>query len=426
MTKKAQETSAGAKGKGRAGDERRTRIKGGVLEWLPFELLPMHDSTWGLCTGVDGKIYIGACGEMIGGLSVFILSYDPVAEKLTYHVEVAPAIGEPPDNGRATQSKIHYCMIGGSDGLIYCATHASGPPLGHPIWRPWNSWDDEKMRFPGAHIFTFNPKTNELNDLGIGPRLEGSRAMAFDEKRRKLYGITWPRNHFYVYHLDERRYEDLGRIGDVNPQAVWLDKKGFAYTTDDYGFILRCNPDTNELVRLNVQCPHMPYRRGWHNVPYDVVPSPDGETVFGIDWGYENYIWQFDPRAPEAHAMKSFGRAWGPDEWRNEEWLEIWQLRGLTFGADGKLYFTARCGWDKDQQQHLLRMDPETGEREVLGVIDFPKRREIHVASATFDFFGNLYFAEAGVHPTSLYIYRPDSVSKERKVFSWKDVKSWG
>ena len=403
--------------------QRRIRIKDGMLEWLPFERLPMHDSTWGLCTGVDGKIYIGACGELIGGLSVFILSYDPMTEKLTYHAEVAPAINEPTDSGRATQSKIHYGMIGGSDGLIYCSTHASGPPLDNPIWRPWNSWDDERMRFPGAHIFTFNPKTNEIVDFGIGPKLEGTRALALDEKRRKMYGITWPRNRFYVFYLDERRYKDLGRFGDVNPQAVFLDKRGFAYTTDDNGYILECNPDTDELRRLDVKCPHMPYRTGWHNVPYDVVPSPDGETFFGVDWGYENHIWEFDPRD---HSMKDYGRGWGPEGWRTDSQMETWQLRGLTFGADRKLYYTARCGWDNLGQQHLLRFDPATGEREVLGIIDWPDRRIVHIASAAFDFLGNLYFAEAAVHPTSLYIYRPDSVRKDKQVFSWKDVKSWG
>ena len=317
-------------------------------------------------------------------------------------------------------------MIPGRDGLLYCATHASGPPLGHPIWRPWNSWDDERIRFPGAHIFTFDPCTGRLVDYGVGPPREGSRAMALDEKRRKLYGITWPRNHFYVYRLEERRYRDLGRIGDVNPQAVFLDKRGYAYTTDDDGYVLRCDPDTDEIVRLDVKCPHMLYRAGWHNVPYDVVPSPDGETFFGIDWGFENYVWEFDPRKPDVAAMKSYGRAWGPDEWCNDLRLEQHQIRGLVFGADRKLYFTGRCGWDDRQQQHLLRMDPRTGRREVLGVIDFPGRREVHIASATCDFYGNLYFAEAAVCPTSLYIYRPDGVSLDRKPLGWTDIKPWG
>lgn len=409
------------------GGSRIVRIAGGELEWLPFESLPTHDSTWGLCTGADGMIYIGACGEHVGGLGVFILKYDPTTRKLDYLADVTKFINEPPDNGKATQSKIHYCMIPGSDGKIYCATHASGPPAGHPVWRPWNTWDDESVRFPGAHIFSFDTKTCEIEDFGIGPKREGSRAMAYDEKRRKLYGITWPRNRFYVYYVDERRYVDLGRMGEVNPQAVFLDEQGNAYTTDDYGFILKCDADTDELVRTRVKCPHMFYRNGWHNVPYDVVPSPDGKTLYGVDWGYENIIWNFDPSKPDDEAMKSFGRAWGPDEWRTDRWMENYQVRGLVFGADEKLYFAARCGWGEACGiQHLLRMDMQTGEREVLGQIDFPGRRDIHIASATPDFFGNLYFAEAGAKPTSLIIYRPDYVEPGKKVFSWKDIKAWG
>ncbi len=407
-------------------EDRKIRLVGGELEWLPFESLPVHDSTWGLCTGRDGKIYIGACGEFTGGLSVFLLSYDPDTEKLDYLSEVAKEIGESPDNGRATQSKIHYGMIPGSDGLIYCSTHASGPPAGHSMWRPWHSWDDEKMRFPGAYIFTFDPRTNKIENYGIGPRLEGTRALALDEKRRRLYGITWPRNRFYIYDLETRSLRDLGRIGEVNPQAVFLDKRGNAYTTDDFGFILKYDPETDELRRTNVQCPHMAHRSGWHNVPYDVVPSPDGETFFGVDWGYENFIWEFDPRKPEKEAMKSYGRMWGPDGWKNDHALETWQIRSLVFGADGKLYFMARCGWDDREHQHLLRMDPATGEREDLGRAVIPGREAIHFASATQDFYGNLYFAEAGLTPTSVYIFRPDYVEKGKQAFTFEDIKPWG
>ena len=90
-------TKTRASGPGRK--DRMVRIKDGWLEWLPFELLPRHDSTWGLCTGVDGRIYIGACGECIGGLSVFILVYDPGTGELSYLKVVAPEIGVPSDIG---------------------------------------------------------------------------------------------------------------------------------------------------------------------------------------------------------------------------------------------------------------------------------------------------------------------------------------
>ena len=49
----------------------------GKLGMIVYFDLPLHDSTWGLTTGKDGRIYIAACGETTGGLSVFILRYHP-------------------------------------------------------------------------------------------------------------------------------------------------------------------------------------------------------------------------------------------------------------------------------------------------------------------------------------------------------------
>lgn len=418
------------------------RVKDGVLEEIVFDKLPHHDSTWGLTTGKDGRIYIAVCGEGYGGLSVFILSYDPDTQKLDYLVEVAPHLGEPSDSGHATQCKIHYCIIPGSDGKLYCATHASGPPWGDPYWIPWNTWDDPIKQFTGSHFFIFDPTINKINDLGIYLKKEGCRALAFDEKRQKFYGITWPRNHFFVFYLNTRQYKDLGRIGDINPQAVFLDEKGNAYTTDDYGYILKCNPETDELLRLNLQLPHEPYRRGWHNVLYDVVPSPDGRSFYGTDYGYESRIWKFDPEEGKCGKIYDLGRAFGPESFKTDSSLEGYQVRSLVFGHDQKLYYTMMAGWEAPSIRYLIRLNIETLEREVVAPFDIdgsniPKILNLvpgdipdfdtrTMASATQDYYGNLYFAQAGGSPTQIYIYMPDTVKKGVKVFNWKDIKQWG
>ena len=399
---------------------------GGKLEHVVFDALPMHDSTWGLCTGNDGMIYPVACGELSGGLSAFILRYDPVKRSTDYLVECGPALGQPPDDGHATQAKIHYCLLPSSEGLLYCATHASGPPWGHPFWRPWNTWDDPDVQFPGAHIFTMNQADGKVEDYGIGPRREGSRCMALDEKRRKLYGITWPRDHVYVYYIDQRRYEDLGRIGDVNPQAIWLDRDGNAYTTDDYGRFLRIDADTNKIAVLSTKCPHDPRRSGWHNVPYDVVPSPDWSCVYGCDWGYESRLWRFDPYDGPDGRVDDLGQGLCAPGLRQEHSMEYYNVRGLVFGADGKLYFTMRTPSKGGHLMHLARLDVETFEREIVAAMVFGDEEPCHIASATPDYYGNLYFAEAGVKPTSMYVYRPDWVDYDKQVFSWSDIKQWG
>jgi hypothetical protein len=399
----------------------------GTVEHVSFELLPLHDSTWGLCTGTEGEIYAAACGEHTGGLSVFIIRYDPETGKIEYLIECGPAIGEPPDNGRAPQCKIHYCLIPSSDGLLYCATHASGPPIGHPFWRPWNTWDDPERRFAGSFLFTFDPRTDSVDNFGIGPQREGTRALALDEKRGKLYGITWPRNHMFVFYIQSRQYVDLGRIGEINPQAVWLDRDGNAYTTDDYGYFLRIDAETNRIEQLNTKCPHEPHTRGWHNVAYDVIPSPDGRYFYGCDWGYESHLWRFDPYAGSDGKVESLGRALGSSELKTEFEMERYNVRGLVFGADAKLYFCMRLPHEGRDPMHLARLDVDTLEREVVAVLEFGKSsRWFHIASATADFKGNLYFAEAGTHPTGMYIYRPHNPGGQTNVFSFNDIKQWG
>lgn len=401
---------------------------GGVLEMVVFDKLPKHDSTWGLCTGVDGTIWWGVCGEHTGGLSVFIVSYDPVTRELDYRIECGPALGQPPDDGHATQSKIHYCLLPQSDGKLVCATHCSGPPINERAWSAHRTWYDPVSCFPGSHFFTFDPESNTIDDWGIALDREGCRCLALDEKRRKLYAITFPRNHFVAYDIETRTLTDLGRIGEINPQAVFLDRDNNAYTTDDYGYILRYRPDEGVLERLSACLPiEGRHRRGWHNVLYDVIPALDWSCLYGCDWGYESHLFRYDPYDGPDGRVDDLGRPeLFPEGFRTDYGLEQSQLRGLVFGRDGRLYYTIGAGWKQGSPRLLARLDLETGKSELLCEIDYEGRMGQHIASATCDFYGNLYFAEAGRAPTRFFVYRPDDVDMTRQVFSFDDIKPWG
>jgi hypothetical protein len=107
---------------------------------LIFDERPLQDTTWGITTGRDGVIYVALSGEFTGGLSLHLARYEPATERKECLLDVARALGEPPDNGRLTHSKIHYSMIPDDDGVLWCATHCTGAPIGDPVWRPWNCW----------------------------------------------------------------------------------------------------------------------------------------------------------------------------------------------------------------------------------------------------------------------------------------------
>ena len=376
------------------------------IEMVVFDERPKQDTIWAMTAHPDGKIYVALCGELEGGLSVHIARYDPETRRVEYLLDVARALGEDPDNGHATHSKLHHSMIPGDDDLLYCATHCSGAPAGDDTWRPWQGWDDPVKSFTGFHIFTFNVRTGEVNDLGQPFPNEGCRTLSLDTRRRKLYGITYPRDHLFVFYLDERRCVDLGRIGEFNPMCVFFAEGADAvYTTDDDGFILRIDGDTNEIERLDARLPFTSWRGGFHNVIYDVVASPDGRSVYGCNWGFERKLFRFD-FAQES--VCDLGPAFGTDP---EHWCEgelPFHVGGMVFGADGMLYYAVHAWWEDQPQMWLVRMNVHTHEREALGPVrsgDFLCR---YVGRASRDRFGNLYFATCVTRPLRIFILRPE------------------
>jgi len=391
-----------------------------------FSELPIHDTCWSITTGRDGKIYVAVCGEMTGGLGVFLVSVNTETDRIEYLVDVAEALNEPPDNGHATHSKIHYCLLPADDGTLYGATHCTGPPLGHRIWRPWNCWDDSIHMFTGFHIFHYDPKSGKFEDFGIQTPNEGSRAMALAEKRKRLYGVTYPRDHFYVYELDTDTYRDLGRIGDVNPQAVWLDREENAYTADDLGYIVKYDADSDRLLHLDVQIPHAPFRDGTHNTVYDVVPSPDGKSVYGVTWSYDSRLFRYDPCDGPEGKMHDLGRAYGPEivDWKVFDFAN--HTGGLVFGSDGYLYFASYVCWKEPKGMYLIRMDTKTLKREEIGPLVADGYHTQYISKATKDYASNLFFASCINRPTRIYEYTPDYVKEGHPRRSWPIVRKWG
>jgi len=394
---------------------------------LVFDQRPLQDTTWSITTGREGAIYVGLCGENTGGLSVHLARYDPATDQKEYLVDIARALGEPPDNGRPTQSKIHYCLIPDDDGILWGATHCTGAPIGDPIWRPWNCWMHPTKDFSGFHIFAYNPASGDFRDFGVKGVREGSRAMAMDRRRRKLYGATYPRNHFYVHYMDEDRYLDLGRFGDINPQAVWVDSAGNGYTVDDLGSIIRCDAETDELEHLDVRTPNAPFRDGTYNTVYDVAPAPGENAIYGVSWSFDMRLFRYDmddPRSPAS--MHDLGRAYGPeyDDW--DKFDHATHAGGMVFGDDGKLYFCASVWWKEPHGMYLVRLDPKTQAREEIGPITDGEYQSTYIAKASKDFDGVLYFAECGKTPTLTWQYRPEVLAARTEEERWAELRPWG
>jgi hypothetical protein len=380
-----------------------------LLKSIVFNDLPRHDTCWSMISGLDGRLYIGICGEMTGGLSACVARYDPTRDQVTYLLDVAEVLGVPNDANQAAHAKVHYSLVQDDDGIMYAATHCTGAPKGDFVWRPWNCWTHPHKKFSGSGLIAFRPDNGEVLFTDIFLPQEGSRCLAIAPKHRKLYGISYPRNHFFIYDLEKRSLRDLGRIGSINPQCIFTDNHENAYTTDDYGYLIKCDADTEELTTLEIQIPHAAFRDGFHNVLYDVTPSPDGESVFGVMWNFGTRLFRYDC---VHNKLYDFGKAYGEE---SREWSHLIHSHtgGLVFGPDQNLYFASNFVTDGKNVPHLIKMDPETGKREIIDIISENGVPADHISRAAADFQGNLYFAEVGNTPTKIFQYTPEQTSNQ-------------
>jgi len=390
------------------------------ISTIVFDQLPEHDTCWSFIGGVDGKMYTGVCGEMTGGMSAYVAAYDPRTRKMEYLVEMAKTIGVPADNGQGTHSKVHKCLLQDNDGTLYAATHCTGAPLGDWIWRPWNCWTHPQKQFSGSGFAAFKPDGEVLYTKILFPH-EGSRCMALAPNRRRIYGISYPRNRFFIIDLKTREVRDVGRIGNINPQCVFVDGDENAFTTDDYGHILKFCGDKEELIDTGTQIPHISFRNGYHNTLYDVVPDPqDPNVVWGATWTWGQRLFRYDCKRNE---LQDFGKAYGEE---NCEWSHIINdhCGGMVFGADGNLYFVVNRKNDHGgSSPHLIRMNPDTGKRELLGMLQVDGKPGDHIARAAMDRDGLLYFSEAGNTPTKLFRCQIDYAGPRMDI---KTRRLWG
>ncbi len=108
--------------------------------WYPFTGHPDADTCWSVSVGPDGRIYAAACAESVPGGVVKVVRYNEQKDALDYLFSLDEMVDDPGDSGRATQCKIHYSFAPSmSDGVLYMATHLSGPPIDLPAYSPWLS-----------------------------------------------------------------------------------------------------------------------------------------------------------------------------------------------------------------------------------------------------------------------------------------------
>lgn len=401
------------------------------------DINPRTDSCWSISTGPDGRVYAAACSELTPGGTVRVARYNEATDALDCLFDLSELVDDRPESGRASQCKIHYSFAPSMhDGVLYMATHLSAPAIDRTAYLPWVDWHDPQRCFRGSALVAYDTRQDKVLWWDtIMPR-EGCRCLVLDEERGLLYAMSYPRDHMFVYDLEKRQARDLGRISSVNPQAIFIDRRHRIWTTNDDGRLVRYDPGKGrmEIAPTPLPCDRE-YQDGWHNVFYDVAPSPTEPCVYSVPWNSRPHMLRIWPEEGEWGRVEDLGRVTQDQSAHLPQTTMRDHCGGLVFGGDGMLYYAA-ARWrdpndppsavnEREDEGVLWRMNTATGEREPVAVLNRPDSCSHYVSRGAINAEGDLFFAHcAGTAPVG--IFKVTMPAERKKPNAHLPIRYWG
>ena len=371
-----------------------------------------------LMTSRDGTIYGGTSGE-----EAYLFLFDPAINKVRH-------LGKVPGQGG-----IHHALVQDyHEGSIYFGTGKNmleplaltpGAPGGEHIdqllWRDIkNSFRD----YPGGHLYRYRPAESnsrvklpdmpcDAEDLGIPVPGNSIYALAFDHRKRQIYGLTYPDGRFFVYDIRAAKPVDVGPVDEEVvfhgperhwrslPRALLVDDSGRVFTSGTGGALIYYSPASGKLVRTGIQVPgdyyHVQFYRD-HAVIECLALSPSGLIYGGT---CDGYLFSLDSRGSEPRAMKlvNLGKARASR-----------RLRCLAIGANGKVYFMAGER-SAARPCQCYCYDPHSGGFEDLGLLIVDRSpyyywRGYQFDSMTTGIDGTIYLGESD-RRAHLFLFLP-------------------
>jgi hypothetical protein len=240
----------------------------------------------------DGFIY----GATSGKTQSYLFYYNHFINKVLPLGKIANATG------------VYHCFLEGADGKIYIGTglnmlspvklesnfKGEERAIEYQLWKdiivPYNGYE-------GGRLYRYDPIQNSnvymnddfspLEDLGIPVPGNTIYAMTFNPEKTKIYGITYPDAHFFIYDIESKQTRDFGEILTERvfggperhwrsvPRALYCSpKSGRVYTSGDNGIIICYDPETDLIAPTQMRLPG-DYFEGLNYYGYPVVENFD-------------------------------------------------------------------------------------------------------------------------------------------------------
>ncbi len=284
-----------------------------------------------------------------------------------------------------TATGVYHTLLEGSKGEIYIGTglnmfapikltsdfpvyyEAIEKELFKDICKPYQDYE-------GGHIYQYNPEPGDrirywgdmktpLKDLGIPVPGQSIYAVTMNAEKTKIYGITYPYAHFFIFDLETQEIEDLGEILEERifagpertwrsvPRALYCDTKtGYVYTSGDNGMIFRYRPGAKVMERTRMRLPGDLWE-GTSSWVYPVVEAfdvdADGNVYAGTSDGF---LVRLDIENQDVYNL---GKA-----------RQIRRMRAMNVGKDNKIYIISG-EMERSCKLHTYDLTGQQGFREL-------------------------------------------------------------
>lgn len=301
---------------------------------------PEFNSIWDMIVTRDERVYVAICAELSVSKSAKFCEFIPTTSEFIERFDV----------GRVTlahersipESKIHTSMSLLPDGQIIMTTHNTAGAPGHPSWMIDSYYNHPWEGFLGSHILIYDPKTDQVENLGMPVPRDAIYGAAYDARNHRYYFATYIRGMVYCLDLTAREVTELGQGSEFGSFRLMPAMDGHIYIGSRTGRLTRINVDKMclEDTGINIPCdPVSAYQRSQQLITYGNTGA-DGALYFTACFLPD--LFRYDPTKNQVEKLGSFS----PEVLG--EWHHTRILQGMEFDRHGVLWYTCTTSIQSD------------------------------------------------------------------------------
>ena len=350
------------------------------IRFLDYPDFPDAHSTWGSIgySSVHGKVFIGVTNHRD---KVGLFEFD-VKSGIMRLCGFVPELAHLRDY--QWQGKIHTQIVEGPGGEMYFATDGGESREEYLMEHPHG--------YSGGFFMKWDPVQNQLTNLGTGLQYESIKDLAVDRKTGRITAVSYPQVHFLTYDPRTNELRDLGRLGsDHVPRVIFSDQWGNVYYVDWRQRLVKYEPQSGKLVFARDSLPAFPGTPGEYIVTGITAYASDaaGGIIYLVTYGAK--MLAFYPQQEGIGKVEDLGGIF--DSGQSPPWK--YYCPNLALGVNGRLYyFLGGHGMYAVQGEKvaLMEFDPKPRTKQVVLTYPMSVISEV-TGSDVKDGGGNLYFA---------------------------------